>query len=160
MTLARMIRLNKLPSTPQLLEKGLREMEERDVEQVSSLFTRYMTRFGMAPEMTLGEVKHQFLSGRGDLSKNLESRWKGRRDGQVVWTFVVEVSVGCCLVDDHLTHLPRRTLTRTRLPTSFRSTPFHQQSSTTRNTLFLNRHIYITTLPTLLSKREQKTQDY
>ncbi|KAF4603821.1 glycylpeptide N-tetradecanoyltransferase [Pleurotus pulmonarius] len=90
MTLARMIKLNKLPSTPQLLEKGLREMEDRDVEQVSSLFTRYMKRFGMAPEMTLAEVKHQFLSGRGDLSKTLESKWKGRRDGQVVWTFVVE----------------------------------------------------------------------
>lgn len=102
MTLARMIRLNKLPSTPQLLEKGLREMEERDVEQVSSLFTRYMMRFGMAPEMTLPEVKHQFLSGRGDLSKHLESGWKGRREGQVVWTFVVEVSAGCYSLDDNL----------------------------------------------------------
>ncbi|KAH7929741.1 N-myristoyl transferase [Leucogyrophana mollusca] len=85
MTLARMIRVFKTAAVPHL--GGLREMEEKDVSQVAELFTRYMQRFDMAPVMTLDEVRHQFLSGRGDLESPSE---KYRRPGQVVWTYVVE----------------------------------------------------------------------
>ena len=91
MTQARMIRLHKLPDKPRLLEHGLREMEERDVPQVTSLFGRYMKRFGMAPVYDEADIAHQFLSGRGEGPRGPDS-WKTLRDGQVVWTYVVEVS--------------------------------------------------------------------
>lgn len=90
MTLARMIRLHKLPDRPRLLDQGLREMEERDVPQVTDLFSRYMKRFTMFPVMSEDEVRHQFLSGLGDGPRGGDS-WKIRRDGQVVWAYVVEV---------------------------------------------------------------------
>ncbi|KAH7912225.1 N-myristoyl transferase [Hygrophoropsis aurantiaca] len=85
MTLARMIRVFKTATAPYL--SGLREMEDKDVPQVAELFTRYMQRFDMSPVMTLDEVRHQFLSGRGDLEHPVENY---RRPGQVVWTYVVE----------------------------------------------------------------------
>ncbi|KAG2111693.1 N-myristoyl transferase [Suillus discolor] len=85
MTLARMIRVYKMVAKPQL--SGLREMEERDVSDVADLFTRYMQRFSMGPIMTLDEVRHQFLSGRGRMDEPSEHY---RRPGQVVWTYVVE----------------------------------------------------------------------
>ncbi|KAG1877950.1 N-myristoyl transferase [Suillus subalutaceus] len=85
MTLARMMRVYKLVAKPQL--SGLREMEERDVSDVADLFTRYMQRFSMLPVMTLDEIRHQFLSGRGRMDEPSEHY---RRPGQVVWTYVVE----------------------------------------------------------------------
>ncbi|KAG2054729.1 N-myristoyl transferase [Suillus hirtellus] len=85
MTLARMIRVYKMVAKPQL--SGLREMEERDVSNVADLFTRYMQRFSMGPIMTLDEIRHQFLSGRGRMDEPSEHY---RRPGQVVWTYVVE----------------------------------------------------------------------
>ncbi|KAG2041644.1 N-myristoyl transferase [Suillus americanus] len=85
MTLARMIHVYKLMAKPQL--SGLREMEERDVSDVADLFTRYMQRFSMLPVMTLDEIRHQFLSGRGRMDEPSEHY---RRPGQVVWTYVVE----------------------------------------------------------------------
>ncbi|KII88343.1 hypothetical protein PLICRDRAFT_175942 [Plicaturopsis crispa FD-325 SS-3] len=90
MTQARMIRLNKLPEKPVLETsgQGLREMEERDVVQVAELFTRYMKRFDMAPIMTIEEVRHNFLSGRGVDTEPRDQ--EGRRAKQVVWTYVVE----------------------------------------------------------------------
>ena len=92
MTLARMIRLHKVPDRPRLLDQGLREMDDADVPQVSALFDRYMQRFDMVPVMTEADVRHQFLSGLGEGPRGGES-WKTPRDGQVVWTYVVEV--GC-----------------------------------------------------------------
>ncbi|KAI0929124.1 hypothetical protein AcW1_006153 [Taiwanofungus camphoratus] len=89
MTLARMIRLYKVPERPRLLQQGLREMEERDIPQITEFFARYMCRFGMAPIMTKEEVAHQFLSGKGAGSRDNDS-WKTPREGQVVWTYVVE----------------------------------------------------------------------
>ncbi|VDC06563.1 unnamed protein product [Peniophora sp. CBMAI 1063] len=95
MTLARMIKLYKVPGELKLAsggkgegkgKGGLREMEERDVQGVWELFGRYMARFDMVPEMSVEEVRHQFMSGRGvgEVGKNK------RRDKQVVWTYVVE----------------------------------------------------------------------
>ena len=62
-------------------------MEERDVEQVTDLYKRYMDRFDMSPLMTAGEVRHNFLSGKGT-DENGPS-W--RREGQVLWVYVIEV---------------------------------------------------------------------
>lgn len=83
-----MIRLYKLPSNTHL-GSSLREMEEKDVTNVAALYTRYMQRFSMAPSMTVEEIRHQFLSGKGTGEKRKED---ARREGQVVWTYVVEVN--------------------------------------------------------------------
>ena len=69
---------------------GLREMEEKDLPQVADLFRRYMQRFDMAPLMNFEEVKHHLLSGRGE--GEFGDGGKGRRKGQVTWSYVVEVS--------------------------------------------------------------------
>ncbi|KAH7871732.1 N-myristoyl transferase [Lentinula edodes] len=84
MTLARMIRLNQLPNKPQL--PGIREMTEKDIPQVTELYARYMERFDMVPVMDAQEIKHQFLSGAGKAGTG--DKW--RREGQVVWAYVVE----------------------------------------------------------------------
>ncbi|KAG9318813.1 acyl-CoA N-acyltransferase [Chiua virens] len=85
MTLARMIRIYKVESKITL--PGLREIEEKDIPEVADLFARYMQRFDMVPLMTIDEVRHQFLSGKGDLDQPFETH---RRPKQVVWTYVVE----------------------------------------------------------------------
>lgn len=85
MTLARMIRVYKTDTTPHL--PGLREMEEKDIPQVADLFARYMQRFSMAPIMTVDEIRHLFLSGRGDIEQPSE---RYRRPKQVLWAYVVE----------------------------------------------------------------------
>jgi len=81
-----MIRLFKVPVLTHL-GSSLREMEEKDVPAVAALHTRYMQRFDMAPAMSLDEVRHQLLSGKGIGEKDKEN---SRREGQVVWTYVVE----------------------------------------------------------------------
>ncbi|CCE28811.1 probable NMT1-N-myristoyltransferase [Claviceps purpurea 20.1] len=56
--------------------KGLRPMQEQDVDAVVSLLTRYLARFDMAPEFTAEDAKHWFLP---------------KKDGkQVIWSYVVE----------------------------------------------------------------------
>jgi glycylpeptide N-tetradecanoyltransferase len=89
MTLARMIRVNKIPSSFSIA--GLRPMEEKDVPQVADLFSRYMRRFGMSPIFNLEETKHQFLSGNG--TGAVGDGGPGRRRGQVTWCYVVEVVI-------------------------------------------------------------------
>lgn len=69
------------------LIKGMREMEEKDVDQVGKLMRRYMSRFDLAARFTNEEVKHLLLSGKG----KGESKG-GKRNKQVTWAFVVEVS--------------------------------------------------------------------
>lgn len=91
MTLARMIRLHRVPERPHLLSQGLREMEEKDVPEITDLYARYMKRFGTAIVMTQDDVRHHFLSGRGEGPGEKDS-WKNPRQGQVVWTYVIEVS--------------------------------------------------------------------
>jgi len=89
MTMARMIRLHKLPDSPRLLGQGLREMEVRDVPQVTELYAQYMQRFGMVHVMSQEDVKHHFLSGGGEGPRGPDS-WKSPREGQVVWAYVIE----------------------------------------------------------------------
>jgi glycylpeptide N-tetradecanoyltransferase len=99
MTIARMNRQFKVPSTPALSRAGLREMEERDVSAVADLYKRYMGRFDMIPLLEEEDVQHQFLSGRGKGERDAST---GRRPGQVVWTYVVEVSsLPSYLFQDH-----------------------------------------------------------
>lgn len=90
MTLARMIRLHKVPERPKHLAQGLREMEEKDVPQVADLYKRYQDRFGMSLHFSEDEVRHNFLSGRG-VGPGGKDSWKRRREEQVVWTYVIEV---------------------------------------------------------------------
>ena len=85
-----MIKLNTLAPTPVLADKGLREMEEKDVDAVEELFKRYMSRFKMAPEFSKGEIQHNLLSGRGTGELGAGGV-PGRRSHQVVWSYVVEV---------------------------------------------------------------------
>ncbi len=99
MTLARMIRLNKVAERPHLEKQGLREMEEKDIPQVAKLYASYMKRFGMAIEMTHDEVRHHFHSGLGEGPRGKDS-WKVPREGQVVWTYVVEVGFSLGLTHD------------------------------------------------------------
>jgi len=89
MTIARMVRQFKAPSTLALSRSGLREMEDGDVPAVTELFRRYMARFDMVPLLEEEDVRHQFLSGRGKGEREAST---GRRQGQVVWTYVVEAS--------------------------------------------------------------------
>jgi len=88
MTLARMIRVNKIPDT--FRTPGLREMEEKDLPQVAELFAQYQKRFDMAPVFNIDEIGHQFLSGQG--SGSVGDGGPGRRVGQVTWAYVVEVT--------------------------------------------------------------------
>jgi glycylpeptide N-tetradecanoyltransferase len=97
MTLARMIRVNKIPSSFSIA--GLRPMEEKDVPQVADLFSRYMRRFGMAPIFNLEETKHQFLSGNG--TGAVGDGGPGRRRGQVTWCYVVEVVIFTQIASSH-----------------------------------------------------------
>ncbi|KAJ7581232.1 N-myristoyl transferase [Mycena floridula] len=85
MTLARYIRVNKVPESPTL---KIREMEEKDVVQVTDLFTKYMRRFDMVPIMSIEDVRHQLLSGIG--TGTMGDGGPGRKVGQVTWTYVVE----------------------------------------------------------------------
>ncbi|CCX34146.1 Similar to Glycylpeptide N-tetradecanoyltransferase; acc. no. Q7S3C8 [Pyronema omphalodes CBS 100304] len=65
-----------------------REMQEKDVEAVTSLFSRYLERFEMAPIMNSDEVRHWFL---GDSSNGDAGRKFGDR---IVWAYVVESPEG------------------------------------------------------------------
>jgi hypothetical protein len=62
-------------------------MEDHDVPRVHALWERYMKRFGMVPVMDQDDIRHHLLSGCGEGPVK-----KGRREGQVVWSYVVEVS--------------------------------------------------------------------
>jgi len=82
-----MLKQNALPKKLSFESQGLREMETQDVEQVSDLFERYMARFDMSAMMSVEEIRHNLISGRGT-----GETINGRRERQVVWSYVVEVS--------------------------------------------------------------------
>lgn len=67
----------KLPD--QTSTKGLRPMEERDVDAVLDLLKSYLEKFDMAPIYTREEVVHWLLHKDNDPNE------------QVVWSYVVEV---------------------------------------------------------------------
>ena len=84
---AGMSKLYEVPSTLRL-GNSLGEMEEVDVPAVASLYTQYMQRFDMALTMSVDEVRHHLLSGKGAGKQEENSQ----REGQVTWTYVVEVT--------------------------------------------------------------------
>jgi len=62
-------------------------MEEKDIPAVRVLWHKFMAHFDMVPDVTEEDVRHYLLSGRG------EGETKDRRrQGQVVWSYVVEVN--------------------------------------------------------------------
>lgn len=101
MTLARMIKNYKVSAELKLGSKGLREMEDRDVEAVHELYERYMARFDMVPHMSVEEVRHQFVSGRGVGDVDAQTK---RREQQVVWAYVVEVRTLVLSLQGHYAH--------------------------------------------------------
>jgi len=75
MTMARTIKLYKVPDTPQL--SGMRKMEQKDVHRVAELVTGYLKKFSLHPEFSPEEIGH----------------WMLPRDG-VIYSFVRESSTG------------------------------------------------------------------
>merc|ERR550514_2310505 len=63
MTMARTIKLYKVPDVPQL--PGMREMEPRDVTRVYELITGYLKKFPLHPEFAADEVAHWMLPRDG-----------------------------------------------------------------------------------------------
>ncbi|OAP62262.1 hypothetical protein AYL99_04465 [Fonsecaea erecta] len=75
MTQAKMIARNQLP--PNTSTPGWRKMEEKDVDAVHDLLTRYLERFDLAQVFSRAEIVHWFLN-------------REKPENQVVWSFVVE----------------------------------------------------------------------
>ncbi|ORY70320.1 peptide n-myristoyl transferase [Pseudomassariella vexata] len=60
--------------------KGLREMQEKDVDAVHGLLKRYLKRYDMAPDWTGEDIVHWLL----------HKKKKDQLEEQVVWSYVVE----------------------------------------------------------------------
>jgi glycylpeptide N-tetradecanoyltransferase len=75
MTMARTIKLYKVPDTPQL--SGMREMKEKDINRVFELVSGYLNKFSLHPEFAADELGHWLLP---------------RKD--VIYTYVRENSAG------------------------------------------------------------------
>lgn len=71
--------------------RGLREIQEKDVDAVLDLYKRYMARFQMWPVYSKEEFIHWFIPK------------KEAANEQVIWTYVVEVSLE---IDANLTQAP------------------------------------------------------
>jgi hypothetical protein len=85
-------------------------MEAKDIDAVLDLLKRYLAKFDMAPIFTREEVDHWFLPK------------KDAPDDQVVWSYVVEVSLPqspryLLIANESRTQVPRKS------PTSFPSPP-------------------------------------
>lgn len=74
-TQAKMIARNQLP--PDTSTPGWRPMEDKDVDAVLDLLSRYLKRFDLAQEFSRAEIEHWFLN-------------RLKPEEQVVWSFVVE----------------------------------------------------------------------
>ncbi|KAK6078915.1 hypothetical protein SCUP515_04354 [Seiridium cupressi] len=60
--------------------KGLREMQEKDVDAVHDLLKRYLQRYELFPDWNKEDVRHWLLHKKA----------KEQLEEQVIWTFVVE----------------------------------------------------------------------
>ncbi|KAI0170533.1 acyl-CoA N-acyltransferase [Pestalotiopsis sp. NC0098] len=60
--------------------KGLREMQEKDVDAVHDLLIRYLQRYDLAPDWNKEDVRHWLLHKKA----------KEQLEEQVIWTYVVE----------------------------------------------------------------------
>lgn len=59
MTMSKTIKEYKLPEKPLL--QGLRPMEKKDCVQVQLLLEKYLSKFILAPKLSLEEVEHWLL---------------------------------------------------------------------------------------------------
>ncbi|KAK5090381.1 glycylpeptide N-tetradecanoyltransferase [Lithohypha guttulata] len=75
-TPARMVQRNKVPE--KVSTAGWREMQEKDVDGVMQLLSKYLKRFQLVQDFTREEVEHWFLNRQQDPEE------------RVIWTFVVE----------------------------------------------------------------------
>lgn len=73
---ARQLTKYKLPTTTSM--KGLRVMQQKDVDAVQDLLHRYLKRFDMAPELDAEEIQHWLVHDEKTTAE------------QVIWTYVVE----------------------------------------------------------------------
>ena len=74
-SIQRQVTKNHLPAQPSL--KGLRPMEEKDVQGVQKLLMKYLQHYKLAPDFSVEEVNHWLLD-------------KSPADDKVVWTWVIE----------------------------------------------------------------------
>ncbi|KIX00476.1 uncharacterized protein Z518_10616 [Rhinocladiella mackenziei CBS 650.93] len=74
-TPAKMIARNQLP--PETSTPGWRLMEEKDIDPVLDLLSRYLSRFDLAQQFSREEIEHWFYN-------------RQKPEDQVVWSFVVE----------------------------------------------------------------------
>jgi|SRR5450432_2460452 glycylpeptide N-tetradecanoyltransferase len=72
--------VRKFALPEQTATKGLRPMEQKDVDVVLDLLKRYLGRFDLAPVFTKEEVEHWLLH-----DEKLAER--------VIWSYVIEVSI-------------------------------------------------------------------
>jgi len=63
MTMARTIKLYKVPDQPQL--SGIRELEKKDMGKVFELVSAYLKKFPLHPEFTKAELEHWILPKPG-----------------------------------------------------------------------------------------------
>jgi glycylpeptide N-tetradecanoyltransferase len=63
MTMARTIKLYKVPETPQI--EGMRKMESKDCQRVFELISGYLKKFSLHPEFTVEEIRHWVLPRDG-----------------------------------------------------------------------------------------------
>ena len=80
MTPSMMVKRNRVPEKTKT--PGWREMEEKDIDNVSSLLSKYLKRFDLIQDFTREEVEHWFLNGIQDQAD------------RVVWTYVVDDGSG------------------------------------------------------------------
>lgn len=76
MTVNMMVKKNRVAEKTST--EGWREMEEKDIDQVLDLLSRYLQRFDLVQEFTREEVEHWFL--------NRQTKTEDR----VIWAYVVE----------------------------------------------------------------------
>lgn len=120
-----MVKMSALPEKTTI--KGLREMEEKDLDEVDALMTKYLERFNMTPMYSKEEVLHNLYSGRGEGEVGGDGI-PGRRSRQVVWTYVVEVRERAGWQVTWLSTSICRTRIVVRSRTSSRSTRFLRPS--------------------------------
>ncbi|WWD18827.1 glycylpeptide N-tetradecanoyltransferase [Kwoniella shandongensis] len=108
MTIARLVRQYAVPTHPRIA--GFREMTHADVPQVGNLLRKYLARFDCIQTFSKDEdVEHWFLSGQG---KEVD----GKKEGKVVWAYVVE---------DPVTHLITDLVSFYSLPSTIMKHPKH-----------------------------------
>jgi len=76
MTMARTIKLYKLPENPQL--PGMREMKKSDVPRVHELVSAYLKKFPLHPELTAAEIEHWMLPKPGVVYAYVRENEKGQ----------------------------------------------------------------------------------